>query len=197
MMGRLFTKKPSLLFSKEIKALEPSINTANVSGGFEYSDAYLYDNDARFVFNFIRNSMSYGCIAANYVESQGSAKEGDIWLTKAKDGITGEEITIRSKKHYQCLWSFLLIKMNDTNKEETAHHHVFSKGIHLIVDKITDSEKVLTFFASDGRLFFVIPMGTKTCIGTTDTQVENANAKVTDEDRNFVLDNVNQLFRLS
>ena len=70
------------------------------------------------------------------------------------------------------------------NGEQTEHHHLFSKGIHLIVDRVTDNKRVLTFFASDGRLFFLIPMGPKTCIGTTDTQVqESPEVGVTDEDR--------------
>jgi glycerol-3-phosphate dehydrogenase len=196
MMGRFFTRMPEFLTAKTIKSMEGVINTAEVSGGFEYSDAYLYDNDARFVFNFIRSSMSYGCIAANYVESLGSVKEGDIWVTKSKDGITGEEIIIRSKSIINACGPFV-DPINTTNKEDTEHHHVFSKGIHLIVNKITDSNKVLTFFADDGRLFFVIPMGTKTSIGTTDTQVSSPNAFVTDEDRQFVLDNVNKLLNLS
>jgi glycerol-3-phosphate dehydrogenase len=55
---------------------------------------------------------------------------------------------------------------------QTRYRHLFSKGIHLIVDRVTDSRRVLTFFASDGRLFFLIPMGPKTCIGTTDTPVQ-------------------------
>lgn len=195
MMGRFFTRFPSLLSAKTIKSMEAAINTTQVSGGFEYSDAYLYDNDARFVFNFIRSSMSYGCIAANYVESLGSVKEDGIWVTKSKDGITGEEITIRSKSIINACGPFV-DPVNTLNAEKTEHHHVFSKGIHLIVDKITDSNKVLTFFADDGRLFFVIPMGTKTSIGTTDTQVNNPHAQVTDEDRQFVLDNVNKLLDL-
>ncbi|MFT7008889.1 MAG: glycerol-3-phosphate dehydrogenase [Colwellia sp.] len=194
-MGRFFTRMPSLLSSKAIKSLEATINTTQVNGGFEYSDAYLYDNDARFVFNFIRSSMSYGCIAANYVESLGSVKEDGIWVTKSKDGITGEEITIRSKSIINACGPFV-DPVNTVNDEKTEHHHVFSKGIHLIVDKITDSNKVLTFFADDGRLFFVIPMGTKTSIGTTDTQVSSPLAYVTDEDRQFVLDNVNKLLDL-
>lgn len=39
-------------------------------------------------------------------------------------------------------------------------------------------------------------MGPKTCIGTTDTQVESAEATVTDADRQFVLDNANTLLKL-
>lgn len=39
-------------------------------------------------------------------------------------------------------------------------------------------------------------MGSKTCLGTTDTQVEQPSVAVTDEDRHFVLDNVNQMLNL-
>lgn len=190
-MGRLFTKMPSYLSASKIKSMEGVINTENVSGGFEYSDAYLQDNDARFVFNFIRSSMSYGAIAANYVESLGSARADGVWLTKARDTISGEEFEIRSKVLINAAGPFV-DPLNVVNDEQTEHHHVFSKGIHLIVNRVTDSNKVLTFFADDGRLFFVIPMGPKTCIGTTDTQVDSPYAYVTETDRQFVLDNVNK-----
>jgi glycerol-3-phosphate dehydrogenase len=55
---------------------------------------------------------------------------------------------------------------------------------------------VLSFFADDGRLFFVIPMGPRTCIGTTDTPVSSHDVSVTAEDRRFVLDNINRRLRL-
>ncbi len=194
-MGRFFTKMPAYLTPNKIKQLENKINTTNVAGGFEYSDSYLYDNDARFVFNFIRSSMSYGCIAANYVSLAQSRRENGIWISNVKDEITGEQITVRSKAFINAAGPFV-DTVNDVNVQKTEHHHVFSKGIHLIVDKITESNKVLTFFADDGRLFFVIPMGPKTCIGTTDTQVENPVTYVTPEDRSFVLDNVNKLLAL-
>jgi glycerol-3-phosphate dehydrogenase len=74
---------------------------------------------------------------------------------------------------------------------------VFSKGVHLIVDRLTDSRRVLTFFADDGRLFFVIPLGNKSCLGTTDTRVEHVPPMVTPEDRSFILENVNKRLRLS
>ena len=50
---------------------------------------------------------------------------------------------------------------NEISQEQTDYHHLFSKGVHLIVNRLTDNERVLTFFASDGRLFFLIPMGPK------------------------------------
>lgn len=193
--GRFITRAPALLSRKKIENIEPVINASNVQGGFEYSDCYLYDNDARFVFNFIRSAMNYGCIAANYVEATDVNKEDEGWKIIAKDAISGERFTINAHSLINA-GGPLADNFNELSKEETEHHHLFSKGIHLIVDRVTPSQKVLTFFASDGRLFFVIPMGPKTCIGTTDTQVNSPHTHVTDEDRQFVLDNVNSLLKL-
>lgn len=194
-IGKFFTMAPKFLSSKRIKKLENVVNADNVVGGFEYSDCYLHDNDARFVFNFIRQGMSYGCIAANYVEAQNADRKDGVWQTQARDAITGKEFTIRSKVFINAAGPFV-DKINKVIAQQTQHHHLFSKGIHLIVDRITDSGKVLTFFADDGRLFFVIPMGPRTCIGTTDTQLESPLSQVTIEDRQFVLDNVNRLLDL-
>jgi glycerol-3-phosphate dehydrogenase len=195
LMGRFFTQFPQYLSASKIKASEAVVDTSNVNAGFEYSDSFLLDNDARFVFNFIRSSMSYGCIAANYVRSEGSTREGEVWVTKAKDEMSNKQFEVRSKVIINAAGPFV-DPINVVNEQTTEHNHLFSKGIHLIVDKITDSNKVLAFFADDGRLFFVIPMGPKTCIGTTDTQVEDPNTIVTAEDRQFVLDNVNKLLVL-
>jgi glycerol-3-phosphate dehydrogenase len=54
----------------------------------------------------------------------------------------------------------------------------------------------LAFFASDGRLFFAIPLGHRSCIGTTDTRTLEPQPAVTDEDRTFILDNINQCLKL-
>jgi len=195
LFGRFFTQAPKYLRAKNIETREPVISTANSSGGFEYSDAYLFDNDARFVFNFIRSSMDHGCIAANYVCSENAEFDGKHWTIQAKDEISGDTFEIKTKVLINAAGPFVDTH-NEMAKETTEHRHVFSKGVHLIVDQITDSQRVLAFFASDGRLFFVIPMGRKTCIGTTDTQVDSPYSEVTDEDRQFILDNVNGLLDL-
>jgi len=194
-LGRFVTRAPAYRRVKQLQQLEPVIETANAQGGFEYSDCYLYDNDARFVFNFIRASMDYGCIAANYVESLGAIRKQGVWHTRVRDNLTGEQFVIKSKVLINACGPYV-DSHNQQTGQQTEHRHLFSKGIHLIVDRITDSKRVLTFFASDGRLFFVIPMGPKTCIGTTDTQVDSPVTSVTDQDRDFVLENVNALLKL-
>ncbi len=194
-IGRCFTQAPRYLSARALKKREPIIDAANAAGGFEYSDCYLYDNDARFVFNFIRASLNYGCVAANYVESLGAERANGIWSTTARDNISGATLTIRSKVLVNACGP-CVDAHNQLTKQDTSHKHLFSKGIHLIVDRVTESQRVLAFFATDGRLFFVIPMGPKTCIGTTDTQVTSPATSVTAEDRQFVLNNANALLQL-
>jgi glycerol-3-phosphate dehydrogenase len=196
LMGNFFTKPPRFLTKNRMSQEEDIINLENAVGGFEYSDAYLHDNDARFVFLFIRAALNYGCIAANYVESLGASKAGDVWNVKAKDVISGKTFTIRGKVLINACGPFV-DEHNGLTNQKTNHRHVFSKGIHLIVERLTEVKHILTFFADDGRLFFVIPMGNRTCIGTTDTQVTSPYAEVTKEDREFVLENINKRVKLT
>jgi glycerol-3-phosphate dehydrogenase len=185
-LGRGYTRRPRLLTAQQISAEESVIDTSNSRGGIIYSDAFLHDNDARFVFNFIRSAVDQGCIAANYVESTAARKTDKGWLVDVSDKITGREFTVRSRVLINATGAFVDTH-NSTTGIETEHRHVFSKGIHLLVPRITSVERVLAFFADDGRLFFAIPMGNRTCIGTTDTRVDSPHISVTDEDRDFVL----------
>ena len=190
LMGSAFTRRPNYLRPGGIKAREPIIDTEDARGGFEYSDAYLHDNDARFVFNFVRAALDFGTVAANYVESLGARREGELWVTRMRDRMDGRTFEVRSRVLINAAGPWV-DQHNSLSGQQTDHHHVFSKGIHLIVPRLTESKRVLAFFADDGRLFFVIPMGPRTCIGTTDTRVEKPEVGATEEDIRFVLDNIN------
>jgi glycerol-3-phosphate dehydrogenase len=195
LFGNGFTKTPRLFFKRTIQREEPVVKSENAAGGFEYSDAYLHDNDSRFVFQFVHSAMDRGCIAANYMESLGARREGSIWVAQARDVMNGQEMEIRARVLINAAGPFV-DQHNVLTGEQTEHHHAFSKGIHLIVPQITPRKRIMTFFADDGRLFFVIPMGMRTCIGTTDTRVEAPFTEVTDVDRQFVLDNINKRLNL-
>ncbi len=190
LLGRGRTRIPRLLSTSKIKTTEPLVNVDDSSGGIEYSDAFLHDNDARFVFNFVRDAMNKGCIAANYVKSVGARRENDSWITSVEDQVSGAKFDIRSKLLINAAGPFV-DQHNAMTGVETEYQHLFSKGIHLIVPRLSREHRVLAFFADDGRLFFAIPMANRTCIGTTDTPVESPITEVTDEDREFVLSNIN------
>jgi glycerol-3-phosphate dehydrogenase len=186
-MGNCFTRRPRLLTRAQMNREEPIVDTSLLDGGFEYSDAYLHDNDARFVWLFIRAALDHGCAGANYVEALSSAREPDGWRVQARDLVSGAIINACGP---------YADEQNARANITTAHKHVLSKGIHILVKRLTPHKRVLTFFADDGRLFFVIPMGPRTCIGTTDTKVDDPSVQVTPEDRKFVLENINKRLKL-
>jgi glycerol-3-phosphate dehydrogenase len=135
--------------------------------------------------------MDKGCIAVNYVKLiNGSQDVHNNWITAVEDLVSGQQFEIRSKVLINATGPFV-DRHNGMTGVETEYQHVLSKGIHLIVPRLSRENRVMAFFADDGRLFFAIPMANRTCIGTTDTYVENPENEVSDEDRDFVLSNIN------
>lgn len=192
LMGRCGTRPPRWLTRKRIAAEESCVDVSMVKGGVEYSDAYLLDNDARFVFSFVRTALNHGAAVANYVEVESCTRdEEQLWRTAATDRVSGRKLSLRSRVIVNAAGPYV-DALNATNGIETRAHHVFSKGIHLVVERLTKSEHVLTFFDDTNRMFFVIPMGNRSVVGTTDTRVDSPETEVTDEDRELVLHNINR-----
>ncbi|MCC6645960.1 MAG: FAD-dependent oxidoreductase [Polyangiaceae bacterium] len=195
LLGGLATRAPRLLGTRQMGDDEPALLLDESQGGVEYSDAYLHDNDARFVWNFIRSALDHGAACANYVESTAARRGGAGWLVDARDLSTGAALTVEARVLVNACGP-LVDRYNEVVGQQTAHRHLLSKGIHLIVPRVSKNHRVLSFFADDGRLFFVIPMGPRTCIGTTDTRVDDPGVRITSDDRRFVLDNINKRLRL-
>lgn len=193
--GRGATRMPEYLSRRRLQQRQPLIDIAVAQGGLEYSDAWLVDNDARLTFDFVRTAIRQGAVVANYVASEGSQQIDNEWHTRVVDQQTGAQRLIRSRVLLNATGPWV-DGYNQLSQQSAGHHHVYSKGIHLIVPRLIEEERVLAFFANDGRLFFVIPMGSKTCLGTTDTRVTRPESVVTAADRQFVLDNVNQRLKL-
>ncbi len=199
-------------------ALKLGLKQENLDGIFEYSDAYLPENDARFVFDFVKQAHRKGAVVANYVllekatyvqpqylqpqysqpqhsQPQGSNGEGGYWELSVLDKVSQRRFKVKTKAFVNA-GGARVDEINLKNKIKTKHQHLFSKGVHVVVKKLFHEEKVLTFFSSDNRLFFAIPMGGRTCIGTTDEVVSTPEAKATKEDISFILSNVNNFVKL-
>ena len=192
-IGRFRTRSPRLLSAEAIKDTEPAIDISGVRGGIEYRDAYLRDNDARFVFGFVRSAIESGAAVANYVELTDARRVDRHWLVGLHDLESGERFEMRARTLVNAAGPYV-DGLNSDWGVNTDHRIVYSKGIHLIVNRLTTSEhqRVLAFFDDSGRLFYVIPMGLRSVIGTTDTRTDDPRAGVTDDDRAFLLDQINK-----
>ena len=195
-IGNFKTNAPRPMSAETIERVEPVVNTIGTLGGIEYADAYLKDNDARFVFSFIRSAMDVGAIAANYVELTSAERVKGKWFANLRDVESGSEFSLQAKVIVNAAGPFL-DGLNQSWNLHTRHQIVYSKGVHLIVDQLTPNERVLAFFDDSQRLFYVIPMGNRSVIGTTDTRVTDPHTVVTDEDRDFLLGQINDRLDLS
>ncbi len=212
MLGRLATRRPRYFNADAINKLESIVDTSDATAAIEYADGYLKDNDARFVWNFIRSALDNGAAAANYVtvvganhgafssgEATGTGNNGDTtgpWRIELRDELTGKLMRASAKTIVNGAGPFT-DRLNRSMGVTSDHRIVYSKGIHLVVPQLNESERVLAFFDDTQRLFYVIPMAHRSVIGTTDTRTENAHEPVTDEDRQFLLSQINARLNLA
>lgn len=196
-IGSFFTQPPRLLSRKQLRNEQPLLNVTNSVGGFEYSDAHLVDGDARFVFGFVKRACRLGATVVNYAAAVSSRRDGDGWVTLVTDKLDPNRapIAVSSRIVVNATGPFA-DEYNERCGIVTKHQHVLSKGVHLNVRRVAEGNRVLAFFASDGRLFFAIPLGSRSCIGTTDTRTTEVQPAVSDQDRAFILDNINQWLQL-
>ena len=196
-IGRFGTKPPKVFSRRRLAQAEPAISTATARGAIQYQDAYLIDNDSRFVFSFIRSAFEAGAVTTNYVELVHAERRGDRWHVALRDVVTGDEMTASAKTLVNAAGPFV-DALNESWGITTTHRIVYSKGIHLVVPRLTttDHDRVLAFFDDSQRLFYVIPMGRRSVIGTTDTRVDDPHTAVTEEDRNFLLEQINARMNL-
>ncbi|NNE74204.1 MAG: FAD-dependent oxidoreductase [Acidimicrobiales bacterium] len=189
-IGSFKTKPPRRLSAEAIKAAEPVIDTTSVAGGIEYRDAILRDNDARFVFSFVRSAIDAGAAAANYLELEAAHRRVDRWHAELRDLETGRPLYCTAKAIINAAGPFV-DGLNATWGTRTEHRIVYSKGIHLIVPQLTKNDRILAFFDDTQRLFYVIPMGTRSVIGTTDTRIDTPYTEADDDDIAFLLGQIN------
>ena len=167
---------------------EPVIDTATIRGGIKYWEAYLRDNDARYVFSFVRSALDSGALAANYVELVAAERSGGRWHVTLKNVEGGAQLTCTAKVIVNAAGPFIGA-IDTTVGVRTKHRVVYSGGIHLIVPRLTQNHRVLAFFDDNTqRLFYVIPMGRRSVLGATDTRTDDPYSSVTDEDRDFLFD---------
>jgi len=189
-LGSCMTRTPRLLSRDALKRAEPVVDAQVTQGAVEYSDALLVDGDARFVFSLVRRAADAGCVTVNYLNVVHAERSGEYWRVDLLDNVDGGQMNTRARVIVNAGGPFADPLAGLTNVV-TSSRHALSKGIHLITDRLSAKSRVLAFYADDGRPFFVIPLGNRASIGTTDTPVEIPTMTVDEADRDFVLRNIN------
>jgi len=197
LLGRGRTRTPNYLSRRRLAESLPAAEAGSARAAVEYSDCRLVDHDARLVMRFIALAERHGAVVSNYLSAVGATPSSTGWTIRCRDALDrGCDIEITAGAIVNACGP----EVDGVNRmagQTTEARHALSKGVHLIVPRICDTEHVLTFFASDGRMFFVAPFGQRSCIGTTDTRVDSAATAVSPSDRQFILENANRLLHLT
>ena len=185
--GRNF--QPSRGFSRaETQALLPSLKTDRLRGSVRYFDALT--NDARLVLDTLRSAENGGATVLNYTRFEDARRDGDLWVVRATDRLTGAAVTTHARA---------ILNATGPWADRLPHSGVklrLTKGIHLVIERRRLPVPSAVVITEGRRILFVLPWGERVILGTTDTDYQGPPEQVAVEatDIAYVLRSVNEFF---
>lgn len=187
--GRKYTiKKHQALSRKEIIERVPGIKIEGLKGGFLYYDAQM--NDARLCLENALQARENGAEIHNYHEVEKFVKQnGRVCGAMIRDKFSGQLKEIYAKDVLVAggPWTNQLLRRDDIKATKLIRT---TKGVHLICRRRLSDQALLLSSGNDGRVFFVIPWGDHSLVGTTDTDYVGSPDKVevTETDIEYLLE---------
>ncbi len=156
------------LSQQETLKQEPGLAEINgLVGSFLYYDCQAEFMERLCLENVLSAADKGACILNHAMATKLWMKDDTVSGIQIKDALTGENYTASGRMvlnaggHWaDMVWDKFDIKSKDKLRR--------TKGIHLFTKKVAENALVL-FAKSDGRLFFVVPWGDYSLVGTTDT----------------------------
>jgi len=180
---------------EQTMALEPLFKTEDLKGSGYYYE-YRTD-DARLTVEVMKSARSRGAIIANHAKvEQFIYRRGKAAGVKAFDLASGNSYEIYAKKIVNAAGPWV----DEVRKRDNSLHGkklLLTKGVHLVVDYNKLPIRQAAYFdVPGGRMIFVIPRGSKTYIGTTDTVYKGGLEEpgITEDDVDYLVDAVNAAF---
>ncbi|MBI2174629.1 MAG: glycerol-3-phosphate dehydrogenase/oxidase, partial [Candidatus Omnitrophica bacterium] len=173
--------------------LEPSLKEQGLQGVGCYSDCIM--NDARLCLANVLQATLFGAACANYIRLRSFLKsEGKIRAAVAEDVFTGKIFEIRASAFVNAAgpWADSIRRLSD---DSCSARLAPTKGIHLLVPRLSH-EALFTEARFDQRMFFVLPWGETSLVGTTE-KVTQSSLEALSADGNevsYLLEKLNYLF---
>ena len=184
------------LMRDEVLELEPEIRRERLRGGARYFDAST--NDVRLTLATVRAAANAGATIMNHAEVRQLRRAGShVTGAHVVDGITGKEVDITARAVVNATgpWSDSIRHMADAHAASALRG---TKGVHVAVprDRVGNREALTILSAIDGRVMFVLPAGTLTIVGTTDTDYAGSvdDVRATRADVDYLLQSANAYF---
>ncbi|HEX5752217.1 MAG TPA: glycerol-3-phosphate dehydrogenase/oxidase [Archangium sp.] len=185
------------LNASQVSQTVPGLRTDGLRGGSRYYDAAT--DDARLTFINALAASESGAIVLNHVSVRSLViQDGRARGAHVVDSLTGQPLTVRARVIVNATgpWSDEIRKLDAANGGGPTVRG--SKGVHIAVPRERlPTDCALTLLSPvDGRVMFIIPAGTHTIIGTTETATRahpsEVRASVSDVD--YLLTSANGFF---
>jgi glycerol-3-phosphate dehydrogenase len=147
--------------------MEPNLNVEGLRGSDLYYDCQIWFAERLCLENII-SAVDNNAVALNHAKVVGILKDGNtVHGVKVQDTLTGKETEVRSRLVVNAAghWMDSVCAMVYGQPKRMVRR---TKGVHLLTPRLSNNALVL-YAKSDGRLWFVIPWGKYSLLGTTDT----------------------------
>lgn len=173
----------------------PLVRKDGLKGGGYYVE-YRTD-DARLTMEVMKEAFEQGASILNYAKVEDLIYEnGKIVGVNVKDILDEDSFQIKARKIINATGPWVdFIREKDNSKKGKVLQ--LTKGAHIVIDQSRFPLKQAVYFDTpDGRMVFAIPREGKAYVGTTDTFYgqDPINPKMTDQDRDYILDAINYMF---
>jgi glycerol-3-phosphate dehydrogenase len=182
--------------ARRMAALEPALRREGLTGGGLFFDCMT--DDARLTLLNVLDAEGLGAVPLNYAQVTDIAlTDGRMVGARVRDALTGVEVDVRAKVVINAAgpWSDEVSKLADASAPPRLR---LTKGVHIVVPRgrVGHVRAVVLRGPTDGRVFFVLPWGDLSLIGTTDTDYSGTPDDVRPEaaDVRYLLEAANAYF---
>jgi glycerol-3-phosphate dehydrogenase len=173
----------------------PILQSKDLLGSYEYSDAYM--DDDRLVHETLRSANHFGAVCLNYAEakkilfSKGMHAQGVVFVDK----ISGAEHTITAKHVISSIgpWTDLFAETRVPKWKKILRP---TKGVHITFERERVNLSRAVVMAAEKRIVFAIPRHEMVIVGTTDTDFKGDPSDVVTsaQDIDYLLEVTNNYF---
>ncbi len=181
---------------RELTALEPMLRADGLTGGATYYDAAT--DDSRLTLANAVDAREAGAVVLNHANVEGMIVErSKITGAEVLDVQSGARISVGARVVVNATgpWSD---EVRSLAGDRASRGVRGSKGTHISVrsERVGNTGALTLLSPVDGRVFFVLPSGARTIIGTTDTFTDESpdGVRASEEDVAYLVRSANYFF---
>ncbi len=173
-------------------ALESELRRDGLRAAGVFQDCQM--DDARLCLANILQAVHFGAVCCNYVRLQALLKSGGRACGGAvEDLITGRSLDVQARVVVNATgpWADRVRQLSDAS---AAQRLAPTKGSHLIVPRLTQ-QALFVEARQDRRMFFILPWGDYSLVGTTEWLVDGAldALRATSDEVGYLLEEVHHV----